>query len=69
MPDSKNLPLESLLKKINTKYGYDFRGYSRASLNRRINDFMAKEYIEDLYELYLQIENDSTIFNRLLNLG
>jgi chemotaxis protein methyltransferase CheR len=62
-----DLEVEELLKVINERYGYDFSGYSRASLSRRIARFMSlkdlqsarglKKFLfngEGYFELFLQ---------------
>src|ERR1700761_4271477 len=59
--------VDSFLTQVKEKYGYDFRGYTKASLYRRINRFLAQkkfdilpqleEYIfrsEENFELFVQ---------------
>ena len=62
MTDSENLQLDNLLNRIFIKYGYDFRGYSRASISRRINDFISKECLTGIDKLIHNLDNDSNTF-------
>ncbi|HEY2648930.1 MAG TPA: protein-glutamate O-methyltransferase CheR, partial [Puia sp.] len=40
--------LQLLLHDMIDRYGYDFTGYSEASLKRRIEHFMVKDHIPDI---------------------
>ncbi|MDB5202328.1 MAG: protein-glutamate O-methyltransferase CheR [Ferruginibacter sp.] len=54
--------LENLLLEISIRYGYDFTQYSRASLQRRVASFVAKERIHNFAELRHRIMNDGHYF-------
>jgi len=43
--------VDSFLIQVKDKYGYDFRGYTRASLYRRINRFLVQKKLEGIQEL------------------
>ena len=57
----ENEVLEKLLIDIFNNYGYDFTQYSRASLQRRINNFYSKSRITN-YEDFLEKLNDHRYF-------
>jgi chemotaxis protein methyltransferase CheR len=48
------------------RYGYDFTGYSEASLKRRIEHFMVKDHIADLSMLRSLIIKNPDYFRRLV---
>ncbi len=62
-----NLHIDALLSEIFNRYGYDFREYAKASLTRRIHNFMAKERINDIDELTRKIITEKETFEDLLN--
>lgn len=57
--------LELLLEAIFGKYGYDFRSYARASLERRTRQFMILAGFKTLPELVAAVVKDREIFSRL----
>ncbi|SEF97712.1 CheR family methyltransferase [Flavobacterium urumqiense] len=59
--------LEEILVLIQKQYGYDFSGYSRASLLRRINRFMEISDIGTIVHLKNQLVNDPDKFNGFIN--
>ena len=63
----KDSQLDILFNEIFNRYGYDFRDYARASITRRIKNFMAKEKIKDIDELTQRIIADKEIFQNLLH--
>jgi len=63
----KDLQLDVLLNEIFNRYGYDFRDYARASITRRINNFMAKDRIKDIDELTRRVIADKETFQGLLH--
>lgn len=58
--------LDSLLTDIVAHHGYDFSGYSRASLMRRVNAFYAKDKFKSFGELKHSILNDSEYFTHFV---
>jgi chemotaxis protein methyltransferase CheR len=58
--------VEILIQEINTKYGYNFNGYARASINRRIRRFMTNKNLSTINELKDFIFNDSAHFENFL---
>lgn len=55
-----------LLEGIFLKYGYDFRQYAEASLNRRIDSILSRFHIDDPLDLLKKILNDRNFFYQLL---
>jgi chemotaxis protein methyltransferase CheR len=58
--------IQRLLEAIYTRYHYDFRGYSRASLRRRLNAAKVRLGVETLSVLEEKILADPHTFARLL---
>jgi chemotaxis protein methyltransferase CheR len=58
--------LEELLELVYTVHGYDFRGYARASMNRRVHHLMSKKSL-NAFELRLKLLNDEPFFQDFLN--
>ena len=67
---SKNIidiEIELLLTAIFEKYGYDFRDYSKASIRRRIFNFIDEKKISSIGELIHIILSDKKIFSELVH--
>jgi chemotaxis protein methyltransferase CheR len=62
----EQLELELLLEAIHTRYGYDFRGYARASLRRRLWRRTDLEGLRSLSGLQERILHDPHCMERLL---
>ena len=62
----ENLEVELLSEAIFRRYGYDFRHYSRASLKRRISNFLSKTSFTKPTEIIPQLLYDRTLFESLL---
>jgi chemotaxis protein methyltransferase CheR len=60
----ENLPL--FLNDLIDRYGYDFTGYSEASLLRRIDRFMMREHIRDWTDLRNRVLNSADYFRFLV---
>jgi chemotaxis protein methyltransferase CheR len=58
--------VESLILEINVSYGYDFSGYSRASVYRRIRRFLSNNNLTDINTLRKSIFSDSFYFEQFL---
>ncbi|WP_248908090.1 protein-glutamate O-methyltransferase CheR [Flavobacterium sp. K5-23] len=59
--------LEDIILLINKHYGYDFSGYSRASLLRRINRYMEVSKLESIFSLKFELINNPEKFNEFIN--
>ena len=58
--------VERLIWDIKAKYGYDFSGYSRASLYRRVKRFLSNQRLEDIEALRALVFSDSIYFEHFL---
>lgn len=67
MNDAKIEPVEIdlLLDAIYRRYGYDFRSYARASIERRIRNFMSGAGCASVPEMIPKVLNDKEFFSRL----
>jgi chemotaxis protein methyltransferase CheR len=63
----ERLELDLLLEAIHQRYGYDFRGYARASLRRRLWRRTDLEGLRSLSGLQERILHDPLCMERLLN--
>ncbi len=54
--------MEHLLGSIQRRYGYDFTGYSRASLKRRIDSFYAKGIYSSFSQMQEKLMSDTSSF-------
>jgi chemotaxis protein methyltransferase CheR len=63
----ERLELDLLLEAIHQRYGYDFRGYARASLRRRLWRRADLEGLRSLSGLQERILHDPMCMERLLN--
>jgi chemotaxis protein methyltransferase CheR len=64
--DDIDIEVDLLVEAIYRKYAYDFRGYARASLRRRIVDALPKLGIERISLLQDRLLRDATFFATLL---
>jgi chemotaxis protein methyltransferase CheR len=62
----ENLEIDLLLDAVYRHYGYDFRGYARASLKRRIHATMRQEHLRTVSGLQELLLHDRLAFNRFL---
>ncbi|HEY4650992.1 MAG TPA: protein-glutamate O-methyltransferase CheR [Pontibacter sp.] len=58
--------VETLIREIHAQYGYDFKGYARASIYRRIKRFMGQQQLNTLPELSAALFADSFFFETFL---
>jgi chemotaxis protein methyltransferase CheR len=66
-PDVEDLELDLLLEAIHRRYAYDFRGYARASLRRRMWHRAVLERVETLSALQDRLLHDPAVMDRLLS--
>lgn len=66
IPDLSNEQLDKILTVVDRRFGYDFRGYARASIRRRVHGFMSRSGILTTEALEYQLLNDETCFPRFL---
>ena len=66
-PDTvEALELELLLEAIYRHYGYDFRGYARTSIRRRIAKLMREEDLSTISGLQERVLHDASAWDRFL---
>jgi chemotaxis protein methyltransferase CheR len=65
-PDVEELELDLLLEAIHRRYDYDFRGYARASLRRRMWRRVVLEGLASLSGLQERLLHDPAVMERLL---
>lgn len=58
--------VEALIQDIHQFYGYDFRGYARASVYRRIKRFLSNKHLNSIQELKKALLADSYFFEGFL---
>jgi chemotaxis protein methyltransferase CheR len=58
--------VEKLIQEIYSRYGYDFTGYTRASVYRRIKRFLTNKNLNDMESLANYIFKDSYHFENFL---
>ena len=63
---SDEAALDALLATIFARYHYDFRGYARASLHRRVGNAMARLRVDTVGALRERIADDPRAFGELL---
>lgn len=58
--------VEILIQEVYSKYGYNFNGYARASIHRRVKRFMTNKNLSTIVVLKEYIFNDSSHFENFL---
>ena len=66
--DTEDIEINLLLQALHLKYGYDFRNYSKAHLNRRINQRVRLSGLSTITELQNKVLWDKEFF-RLFSSG
>ncbi len=66
MSDNEELEITLLLEAMRSRYGYDFRGYARASLTRRIKKGLEEAGFERISELIPSIIYDREFFSKFI---
>ena len=65
-PDDFDLECDLLLEAIHRKYGYDFRGYARASMRRRLRGALTRLDVQSVSMLQHGVLRDRALFTALL---
>jgi chemotaxis protein methyltransferase CheR len=68
LPANFDIELPLLLDAIYMKYHYDFRGYARATLRRRLHGALARFSCQSLSQLQDRLLHEPTVFPELLDL-
>ena len=66
LPDDFDLEIDLLLEAIHRKYGYDFRGYARASMRRRLRGALTRFDVQSVSMLQHGVLRDRALFTALL---
>ncbi|MCJ7523641.1 MAG: protein-glutamate O-methyltransferase CheR [Candidatus Aminicenantes bacterium] len=64
-PKIEPIEIDLLLEAVFRRYGHDFRSYARASIERRIRQFMAGTGCASVSEMIPKVLNDKEFFSRL----
>lgn len=66
-PDLDPLETDLVLEAVNRRFGFDFRGYSRASLERRIRNVRDREGLRHVAELIPRLLHDPSFVDQFVN--
>lgn len=64
--DVQNFEINQLLESIHFRYGYDFRNYARASLERKILNRVCLSKLQNISDMNRKILYDASFFNLFL---
>jgi chemotaxis protein methyltransferase CheR len=64
--NTKQIEIQLLLDAMRLKYGYDFRGYSRDMMCRRIDNSLSKSNLNSITELTAKVIHDPEFFSTLI---
>lgn len=59
------MEIDLLLEAIFRRYGYDFRSYARASIDRRVRNFLSSSGCDSVSEMIPKVIHDRAFFSRL----
>lgn len=62
----EKIEIDLLLEAIYRRYGYDFRSYAQASIQRRVRQFVAAAGCSSIGEMIPRLLHDAAFFDRLL---
>jgi chemotaxis protein methyltransferase CheR len=62
----ENIEIDLLLEAVFRRYGFDFRSYSRASIERRIRHFLSDSGCESIAAMIPRVLRDDDFFSRLV---
>ena len=62
----ERLEIDLLLETVFRRYGYDFRGYARASIDRRVRQLLSSSGCTTVAELIPKVLTDAEFFSRLV---
>jgi chemotaxis protein methyltransferase CheR len=63
----ERIEIDLLLEAIYLRYGYDFRNYARASINRRVRGFLGKSGCTGITDMIPRLIRDENFFQRLVH--
>lgn len=62
----ENIEIDLLLEAVHRRYGYDFRSYSRAAVDRRVRQFLSGSGCGSIMELIDKVLRDENLFSNLV---
>ena len=65
--DNEDIEIHCLIEAIYQKYGYDFKGYSRNSLRRRVMAVLKDQNLENISQMLHKVIQDKVFFLLLLS--
>jgi chemotaxis protein methyltransferase CheR len=65
-PKIENIEIDLLLEAIYRRYGYDFRSYARASIERRTRQFLSSSGCSNVSDMIGRLLHDEDFFSRLV---
>jgi len=65
--DIEKIEIELLLESIYQRFGYDFRHYAKASINRRIDNLLKKSGYSEISELIPRLLHDASFLEKILH--
>lgn len=65
-PEIEHIEIDLLLETIYRRYGYDFRSYARASIERRVRQFLASTGCASVSEIIPRVVDDDEFASRLI---
>ena len=65
-PEIEHIEIDLLLEAIYRRYGYDFRSYARASIERRIRQFLASAGCASVSEMIPKVIHDEKFASHLI---
>ncbi len=63
----KDIEIDLLLEAVYRRYGYDFRNYSRSSIERRLSQFLSDKKCSSYSEVTGRTLRDSVLFHELVS--
>lgn len=64
--ETENIEIDLLLEAVFKRYGYDFRHYARASIDRRVRHFLVKSGCSTISEMIPRLLRDESFFGRMV---
>lgn len=61
----RHIEVDLLLEALHRRYGYDFRSYARASVDRRIQGFLSQRGVARIADLIPLVLHDEAVFSAL----
>lgn len=63
----EQIEIDLLLEAIYRRYGYDFRSYARASIERRVRNFLSREQCSSIAAMIDPLLRDEEFYSRLVS--